>query len=48
MDIIIKPIENENRIILKCQGNVKGFFFELDLFNGDILTDGGLGDSLKS
>ncbi len=47
-DTTIKPIENEYRIILKRHENVKGFFFELDLFDGDILTDGGLDDSLKS
>lgn len=48
MDTTIKPIENEYRIILKRHENAKGLFFELDLFDGDILTDGGLSDSLKS
>ena len=48
MDTTIKPIENEYRIILKRHENVKGFFFELDFFDVNILTDGGLVDSLKS
>ncbi len=48
IDTTIKPIENEYRIILKRHGNEKDFLFEFNFLDGDILTDGGLDDSLKS